>query len=368
VRAAAPHPRRPASIRDVARLAGVSPGTASKALNQRGTLRPETVRRVVAASEQLAYRPNELVRGIFGSRSFTVGLITSDSFGRFSGPVMAGAEDALDSGELSVIMCDSRGDAEREQRHLVTLLGRRIDGLIVTGRCSNPRPPISDSLPFPVVYAHTPSTDPRDCSVMVDDHGAGRLVAEHLVEVGRRRIGHVTGPADFDAVGLRAAGLREELVGHGLEILGGVRTGDWSEAWGRHGATQLLAEHPGLDAIYCGSDLIARGVLDALRAAGLAVPYDIAVIGTDNWALVARAARPPLTTVDMRLDDVGRRAAHFLIAAIDGGAIAGRHVSPAQLVVRASTGLPYLDPGADAPRSYHDFCIHAAARSRSTPA
>ena len=87
----------------------------------------------MAASERLAYRPNELVRGIFGPRSFTVGLVSTDSFGRFSGPVMAGAEDALGSGEVSVIMCDSRGDAEREQRHLATLLGRRIDGLIVTG-------------------------------------------------------------------------------------------------------------------------------------------------------------------------------------------------------------------------------------------
>ena len=110
--------RGPASIRDVAELAGVSAGTASKALNHRGSLRPQTIERVLAASEQLGYRPNELVRGIFGRRSFTVGLITTDSFGRFSGPVMAGAEDALDSGELSVIMCDSRGDPDRERRHL----------------------------------------------------------------------------------------------------------------------------------------------------------------------------------------------------------------------------------------------------------
>ena len=335
------HPRRPASIRDVAELAGVSPGTASKALNQRGALRPETVKRVMAASELLAYRPNELVRGIFGPRSFTVGLVSTDSFGRFSGPVMAGAEDALGSGEVSVIMCDSRGDAEREQRHLATLLGRRIDGLIVTGRCSNPRPPISSSLPFPVVYAHTPSTDPRDCSVMVDDHGAGRLAAEHL-----------------DAVTRRAAGLAEGLAEHGLELVGGARMGDWSEAWGRRGASQALAEHPDLDGIYCGSDLIARGVIDALTEVGISVPDEVAVVGTDNWALIARAARPPLTTVDMRLGEVGRRAARFLIDAIDGHRISGRHEATAELEVRASSGVPYLDPDADAPRSYHDFCIH----------
>jgi LacI family transcriptional regulator len=351
-------PQGQASIRDVAELAGVSPGTASKALNHRGSLRPQTIERVLVASEQLGYRPNELVRGIFGRRSFTVGLITTDSFGRFSGPVMAGAEDALDSGELSVIMCDSRGDPDRERRHLTTLLGRRIDGLIVTGRCSNPRPPISSSLPFPVVYAHTPSTDPHDCSVMVDDEGAGRLAARHLIEVGRRGVGHITGPPDFDAVTRRAAGLAHGLHEAGLTVIGGTRTGDWSEAWGRSAATGLFSEHPNVDAIYCGSDLIARGVVDALAAAGVSVPDRIAIVATDNWALIARAARPSLTTVDMRLHEVGHLAARFLIDAIEGRAISGRHVVPAEIVVRASTGLPYLDPEADAPRRYHDFCIH----------
>ena len=248
----------------MAQLAGVSPGTASKALNQRGALRPETVARVLEAAATLGYRPNALVRGIFGRRSFTVGLVTSDSFGRFSGPVMAGAEDTLGAGELSVIMCDSRGDAEREQRQLATLLERRVDGVIVTGRCSNPRPPIASALPVPVVYAHTPSTDPADCSVMVDDHGAGVAAGAHLLETGRRQIGHITGPPDFDAVSSRAAGLAEALSARVCRVAGGVRTGDWSEAWGRAAAQTLLAEQPELDAIYCGSDLIARGVIDGL--------------------------------------------------------------------------------------------------------
>ena len=133
---------------------------------------------MLAASETLGYRPNELVRGIFGRRSFTVGLVTSDSFGRFSGPVMAGAEDTLGAGELSVIMCDSRGDAEREQRQLATLLGRRVDGVIVTGRCSNPRPPIATGAARARGLCAHPLHLRGDCSVMVDDHGAGRLAAE----------------------------------------------------------------------------------------------------------------------------------------------------------------------------------------------
>jgi LacI family transcriptional regulator len=137
-----------------------------------------------------------------------------------------------------------------------------------------------------------------------------------------------------------------------------VRTGHWSEAWGREGALSLLAEVPDVDAVYCGSDLIARGVLDACRQLGRDVPGEVAVVGTDNWQLVARAARPPLTTVDMRLDGVGRLAASLLIQAIEGQPIAGTYAVAPELVVRASTGFPYDDPTADAPRNYHDFCIH----------
>jgi len=353
-------PSRPASIRDVAQRAGVSPGTVSKALNQRGALRPETRNRILAASEELGYRPNELVRGIFGRRSFTVGLITSDSFGRFSGPVLAGAEDALGSGELSVLMCDSRGSAGREQQHLATLMGRRIDGLIVTGRCSNPRPPIAASLPFPVVYAHTPSTDLSDCSVVVDDEGAGYLAAQHLLGAGRRRIGHITGPLDFDAVNKRAAGLAKALAEHGVPLVGGVRAGDWTEAWGRQSARILLAEHPEVDAIYCGSDLLGRGVSDSLLQARISVPDDVAIVSTDNWSLIARAARPPLTTIDMRLNEVGRQAAGFLLQAIENVPAQGTHTVPADIVVRASTGYPYIDTTDHDRHRYHDFCIHSS--------
>jgi len=339
-------------------LAGVSPGTVSKALNQRGELSATTRARVVAASKELDYRPNELVKGIFGSRSFTVGLITSDSFGRFSGPIMAGAEDALGRGRLSLIMCDSRGDVVREGGQLETLIGRRVDGLIVTGRCSNPRPPVRTGLPFPVVYAHTPSTDPLDCSIMVDDEGAGRIAAEHLVAHGRRRIGHITGPWDFDAVRMRASGLTAELARAGLSVRGQVMTRDWSEAWGAEAARALLSAEPDVDAIYCGSDLIARGVADALREMGRRVPEDVALVGTDNWELIARATRPALTTVDMSLWQVGRRAAQSLVEAMEGNRLGGGHtVVPPELVVRASTGEPYICATPD-PTSYHDSCIH----------
>ena len=279
-----PVQRRPATIADVASLAEVSVGTASKALNGRGQLRAQTRERVLAAADQLGFHPNALARGLLAGRSFTVGVITTDSFGRFSIPVMLGVEDALGAGQISVFLCDGRGDPIREQHYIRTLLARRVDGIIVTGRRADPRAPIASGLPVPVVYAMTQSTDPTDCSLVPDDFGGGRLAIEHLLATGRTRIGHITGPDRFLATRLRADGARSALAEAGLELAGPrVLTGEWSEEWGRQAAHILLLAQPDVDAIFCGSDQIARGVADSLRESGRRVPADIALVGFDNW-------------------------------------------------------------------------------------
>jgi LacI family transcriptional regulator len=334
-----PVPRRPATIADVASLAEVSVGTASKALNGRGQLRAETRERVLAAADQLGFQPNALARGLLAGRSFTVGLITTDSFGRFSIPVMLGVEDALGAGQISVFLCDGRGDPIREQHYIRTLLARRVDGIIVTGRRADPRPPIGTGLPVPVVYAMTQSADPADCSLAPDDAGGGRLAIEHLLATGRSRIGHITGPDRFLAARLRAEGARAALGEAGLALAGArVLHGEWSEEWGRQATHILLRAQPDIDAVFCGSDQIARGVADSLRESGRRVPADIALVGFDNWEVMAAAGRPPLTTVDMNLTRLGHIAAQRLLAAIDGHPSHGLETLPCQLVVRQSTG------------------------------
>jgi LacI family transcriptional regulator, galactose operon repressor len=326
-----------ATVRDVAARAGVSPGTVSKALNRTGQISATTRARIEAAAAELDFRPNELARSVFGRRSYTVGVITTDSFERFSVPVMLGAEDALGAGRISVFLCDSRDDPIREKHYVDVLLGRRVDGIIVTGRSSNPRPPIQVRGTVPVVYALTPSEDRDDCSVVVDDEAAGRLAGEHLIRLGRRRIGHISGPTSFDAVHRRHKGLRAALSAAGLTLAGEPLYGSWTEAWGRQAAHILLRAEPELDGLYCGSDLIARGALDALRENGRDVPVDVAVTGTDNWSVLVEGSRPPLTSVDMALYDVGRVAARHLLEAIDGKPDSGLVRVPCQLVVRAST-------------------------------
>ena len=331
---------RRVTIRDVAAEAGVSIGTASKALNGQGKLRAETRERVAEAAQRLGFAPNILAQALLAGRSFTVGLITTDSFGRFSIPVMLGAEDALGTGQVSVFMCDTRDDPERERRYVEMLSARRVDGLIVTGRRIEPRPPVAAGPGIPVVYAMTQPLGQDGPAVLPDDEGGGRTAAQHLLGAGRRRIGHITGPERFLAARQRAEGFGAALAAAGLRPHGGARFGEWSERWGREAAGQLLAEQPDTDAIFCGSDQIARGVADGLREAGCRLPEDVALVGVDNWEALAVNCRPPLTTVDLNLELVGRTAGELLLRAIDGHATGGTHVIPPRLVVRESSAPP----------------------------
>ena len=329
--------RRRATIRDVAALAGVSPGTVSKALTGRGQVRRETRDRILAAVKEIDFRPNELARSVFERRSFTVGMITTDSFERFSVPVMLGAEDALGAGRISVFLCDSRDDPIRERHYIDILMGRRVDGFIVTGRSSNKREPLAVERSFPVVYALTPSSDPRDCSIVVDDRRLGSIAGEHFLRMGRKSIAYVTGPEYFDAVRQRGEGLNLALSAGGVHQVGQTYYGNWTEAWGRQASQMLMRAHPDVDAIYCGSDLIGRGVVDGLRELGRAVPSEVAVIGTDNWEVIATGARPSLTTIDTSLARIGRIAAERLLDAIAGSPHSGLEAIAGELVVRDST-------------------------------
>jgi LacI family transcriptional regulator len=332
---------RRATIRDVAARAGVSIGTASKALNGQGKLRAETRARVAEVARQLGFSPNLLARGLLAGRTYTVGLITTDSFGRFSIPVMLGAEDAFGAGQISVFMCDTRDDPARERQYLNRLLGRQVDGLIVTGRRIEPRPSVGVGLGMPVVYAMTQSLASDEPAILPDDYGGGRMAAAHLLDGGRHRIGHITGPERFLCVRKRASGFCDAAAEADVQFSpNDVLYGEWSEAWGRQGARILLRNSPDVQAIFCGSDQIARGVSDTLHTLGRSVPDDIAVIGYDNWEPMARGADPPLTSIDMCLEDVGRVAAEHLLSAINGEPTHGAHTVPCRLVVRGSTGWP----------------------------
>jgi LacI family transcriptional regulator len=338
--------RTPSTIHDVARAAGVSVSTVSKALNGRGQLRAETRSLVQSAAARLRFQPNDLAQSLLRKRSFTVGLISTDSYGRFSIPVLQGIESALEAARISVFLCSAADDPARERHHVSSLLAKRVDGIIVTGRRTDPRPPLDlGGAGVPIIYAFAQVADPKALCLLPDDLGGARLGAEHLIGLGRTRIAHVTGPRHFEAVRRRCSGFRRALEAHDLPWRPDLAlSGTWSEAWGREASLQLLARREPIDAIFCGSDQIARGVIDALREHGTRVPDDIAVVGFDNWDVIAAATRPPITSVDMNLQELGRQAGLRLTAMIDGAAQKGVVRLACELVIRQSCGAASAEP------------------------
>jgi LacI family transcriptional regulator len=238
-------------------------------------------------------------------------------------------------------MCNGADDPEREARHVESLLGKRVDGIVVTGRRADPRRRLEvNGTDIPVLYVYSQSDEPDAFGLVPDDEGGAALATEHLIKLGRKRIAHITGPERFEAVRLRRDGYRKTLARRGIAAPSDYYlSGIWSEDWGREAVANLFATRRSPpDAIFCGNDQIARGAIDALRERGIGVPESVAVVGFDNWEIVAAATRPPLTSVDMNLQDLGREAGRCLIALIDGATLKGVRRLPCSLVVRESCG------------------------------
>jgi LacI family transcriptional regulator len=334
--------RRPAqTIRDLARLAGVSIGTASKALNANGRLSAQTREKVLRIAREISYRPNTLAQSLHRARSMTVGILSNDSFGRFSFPIVEALESRLSDLGIAIFMCNATDDPERERRHIDQLLGKRIDGLVVTARRADKRAPVGALVRgLPVIYVFTRTEDPEALCLLPDDEGGAALGVRHLAALGRKRIAHITGPERFEAVRLRHAGYRAALAVANLRARDSdYLAGQWSESWGREAVARLFTGSGATpDALFCGNDQIARGAIDALREMGREVPKDVAVVGFDNWEVMASASRPPLTSVDMKLEAMGREAGECLLAMIAGEKVSGVRRLPCSLVVRGSCG------------------------------
>lgn len=323
------------TIHDVARAAGVSVSTVSKALNDTGRMAEATRDRVKAVALQAGFRPNALARSLLSNRSFTVGLLTNDTYGRFTLPLMSGISEALVDHGVSVFLCAIEDDPALAKVHVDAMLDKQVDGIIATGkRTDRPLPVDLAGLPVPVIYAFTAGID-GSVVLTADDAQGAELAVDRLVAMNRRRLVHITGPQSFASALERADAFRGR-VGRHARIMHGL----WTERWGHEAIAELwdnANEKP--DGIFCGNDQIARGVVDALRERGVGVPEDVSVIGFDNWEILAEQTRPALTTVDMNLKELGRTAGLTMLELAEGGVVEpGLRKLPCKLVVRQSCG------------------------------
>ena len=323
----------------------MSIGTASKALNASGRLSAETRAKVLGVAKAIGYRPNDLAQSLHRARSMTVGILSTDSFGRFSFPIVAAIERRMFDHGVALFMCNATDDPSRERRHIDQLLGKRVDGLVVTARRVDRREPVEPAAPgLPVVYVFSRVEDPNAFCIVPDDEGGAILAVRHLAALGRRRIASITGPERFEAVRLRDRGYRAALADAGLPSSPSL-PGRWSEAWGREASQDLFSRRKAApDALFCGNDQIARGAIEALREMGLAVPADVAVVGFDNWDVMTETTRPPLTSVDMNLEALGREAGAALLEMMAGARFTGVRRLPCSLVVRGSCGANPSNP------------------------
>nr|WP_250812550.1 LacI family DNA-binding transcriptional regulator [Neorhizobium tomejilense] len=332
-------PRTRVTIYDVAAAAGVSTATASKALNETGRVSKETRARIRKAASDLGFRPNSLARSLTRKRSFTVGLLTDDTYGRFTLPVMAGISEGLIDHGVSVFLCAIEDNPELAGTHVDAMLDKQIDGIIASGKRVDRTLPVDlTHLPVPVVYALT--AGPADAVTLVPDDMQGtRDAVGHLVGQGRSRIVHITGPTSFRVVEERATAFTEAMQAAGLPVqTSAVMPGSWSERWGHEAVEALWSSSDRPDGIFCGNDQIARGVIDALRERRVDVPQDVSVVGFDNWEIVAEQTRPPLTTIDMNLKELGRQAGQALVRLVNGETVeTGLWRLPCTLVVRGSS-------------------------------
>lgn len=327
------------TLQTVADAAGVSLATASKALSNTGRMKQETRERVVRVAKSFNFRPSGLARSLSTSRSYTIAFFNNDLTGRLTLPVMAGVTSALFDRGVSVFLCSIDDNPALAQRYVEAVIDKRVDGIIAAGKRTDRQVPAElSSLGIPVVYTIV-QPEPNSVCFTVDDESGGRLATEFLIAKGRRRIAHVTGPANFRVVHERALGYKAALAAAGLpEPELGVVMDDWSERAGRD-AVRLYFDGVMAppDGFVCGNDQIARGVIDALALRGVRVPEDVSVIGYDNWHYYAEETTPPLTTVDMNLDQLGRLAGETLLQMIDGHPVAaGTRKLACQIIERGS--------------------------------
>jgi LacI family transcriptional regulator len=330
---------RAVTLTEVALRAGVSLTTASKAINGRDRISEETRSRVLEAARELSYTPNPMARSLISGRSGTVGVIIIESMAqRFAIPVMLGAEAALGQIDLSMIVADARGDQGRLHEMSRMLRQRKVDGLIVIGDNQGRTPSITAESDVPIVYVYGVTDDPRDIVHVPDDRDGGALITGHVIDIGRRRIAHLTGPRRVRAVIERVKGVHDRLARDQMTLVDAIQYGRWSQRWGRRAGAELLERHPDVDAVVCGSDQIAVGVVEAVIDSGRRIPDDVAITGYDNWDIFADESEPPLTSVDMNLEALGTAAVDDLFSVIDGLRVGGGvRTHECTLIIRDST-------------------------------
>lgn len=326
--------RTMATIKDVAKQAGVSVATVSRVLNNNGYVNEDTRNKVNLAIKQLNYQPSDVARSLFKRRSKMIGLIVPDITNPFFPELARAIEDVTNEAGYTFVLCNSDNELEKEEQYMNALKQKYIDGFIVVS--STLTEERVKELDIPVV-ALDRIISPHMPTVNVKNYEGAKLAVQHLLETGCKKIAHVAGPdyvdnarsrkqGYLDAVG-KCSWFHEELIVDGKYGLDAAK----------EAATFLLTTYRDIDGIFVGNDLMAVGVLKAAEALNIHVPNDVSVIGFDGIA-IGKTTTPGLTTVAQPIYDVGSKAANLLLNYIDGKQTTEQNITfDVELVEREST-------------------------------
>ncbi|WP_159602098.1 LacI family DNA-binding transcriptional regulator [Agromyces humi] len=333
-----PQRGRAPSIRDVARLAGVSHQTVSRVLNHHPSIRPETKQRVLDVMGELQYKPNRAARALVTSRSRTLGILSASSTQYGPASSIAAIESAARTAGYWVSTANiESADAASIADALAHLTAQGIEGLVVIA----PQVRVFDTLArleMDVPYVSLQSTGrDEDHALSVDQIAGARMATRHLIELGHRSIYHLAGPQDWIEAEARMRGFLEEMSAQDVATTAPI-LGDWTAEFGYYAGRELLTVRD-FTAIFASNDQMALGLMHAVRDAGLDIPRDVSIIGFDD---IPEAAHfwPPLTTVRQDFAELGRRCVALLLGDIGEASTEATGTITPELVVRRSTGAP----------------------------
>lgn len=342
-----PDSRKRITMKDVARAAGVSAQTVSRVINNVSYVSEETRKRVEDVIEETGYRPSTLARSLSQQRSYTLGVVI---FGlRYIGPsrTLNGIADAADDLGYMLLMKEIEDFAIESTNHVIdSLLSRQVDGIIWAapeiGKSHAWLEEHLENIPVPIIFL---AMDPREdvSSVTTDNYKGAELAVQHLLDNGRTKIAHLSGPLTWWEAEERKRGWRETLLKAGLDAPDHYcAEGNWSSASGEQAFLHLLKSAPDMDSIFVANDQMALSVLRETHRLGINVPDQLAIVGFDNLPESAHFC-PALTTISQDLQFIGETAVNVIVEMIQARqenlsvTAQSRFIAPT-LIVRESSG------------------------------
>lgn len=325
------------SIKDIARAAGVSHSTVSRALADSPLVKEETRERIKQLAVEMGYSPHALARSLVTRRTQTVGVVVTTIADPFVSEIVRGLEETGQNHGYTIILCNSNAEPRRELAAVKALREKRVDGIIVTAsRIGDLYLPLLEDFGVPIVLINNQQTGKYVYSIGTDDLRGGQIATEYLLSLGHTRIGYIASPNNVNSSQARMNGYRAALESHGIGFDPALLAdGDGRPAAAMEATARLLSQGARPTAIFCYNDMTAIGTIRALKRMGLRVPDDISIVGYDDIPIV-EYLDPPLTTIRQRKYDMGCMAMDMLLRLLNGATDVQDVTIEPTLVIRES--------------------------------